>query len=73
MVHGDIKPDNILLKRFTDAGNERWKVRINDLGLANRVGGTPIFMSCENLLRPVLEKSDVYSFGMTAKGPNTPD
>ena len=37
MVHGDIKPENILLKKKLKNCDEesRWQVRISDFGLAN--------------------------------------
>ena len=38
-VHGDVKPENILLKSYgteTEMEKKRWNVRISDFGLANR-------------------------------------
>ena len=62
IIHGDIKPDNILYSR---TGNDI-QIVISDFSFANgRFGGTPMFMAPEGLTNRVLEKTDIYSFGIT--------
>ena len=38
---------------------------IADFGLANKIGGTPVYMSPENLFKTIVGKTDVYGLGMT--------
>jgi len=38
---------------------------IADFGLVNKIGGTPVYLSPENMDKPIVEKSDVYGLGMT--------
>jgi serine/threonine protein kinase len=38
---------------------------IADFGLVNKIGGTPVYLSPENLEKTVVEKTDVYGLGMT--------
>ncbi|NUM36468.1 MAG: serine/threonine protein kinase [Candidatus Brocadiae bacterium] len=64
LVHGDIKPGNLMLKKE----GSRWKLGIVDFGLAvyapekGTVGGTPFYMSPEQLLGSSGNKtSDLYS------------
>ncbi len=64
LVHGDIKPANLMLKRE----DKRWKLGIVDFGMASfdaekgTKGGTPFYMSPEQLLGGNGNKaSDLYS------------
>ena len=62
MVHGDIKPGNILV---SNRGG-RLRAFVGDFGLTEKSGGTPIFMAPEGLNENsrILEKTDLYSFGV---------
>ncbi|XP_058103381.1 serine/threonine-protein kinase PEPKR2-like [Magnolia sinica] len=66
VIHGDIKPDNILRTRSG-------RLKIADFGFALRTlkgkelypaGGTPHFMAPEVLQRRVTEKSDIWAVGV---------
>jgi tRNA A-37 threonylcarbamoyl transferase component Bud32 len=79
MIHRDIKPDNLLLERQVDAGQDDAhgiSIRITDFGLARMtdtaamtapsvVMGTPAFMSPELCQGlPLDGRSDLYSLGV---------
>lgn len=38
---------------------------IADFGLVNKIGGTPVYISPENLVKTIVGKTDVYGLGMT--------
>ncbi|MBX3276340.1 MAG: protein kinase, partial [Sandaracinaceae bacterium] len=67
LVHGDLKPANVLVERT--AGGPR--ARVIDLGLATRIGaplegGTPGFLAPEALRgAPASVASDLYALGQT--------
>ena len=72
IIHGDIKPSNVLLK--LDKDNEIVDCRLSDFGLAcqlkdytssNEVCGTPLFMAPELLVMNSLynEKIDIWGLG----------
>jgi len=70
VLHGDIKPSNILLGPFGETKVVDWgmAVRIDSTGTLPRTskGGTPHFMSPEQARRePLGETSDVYNLGAT--------
>jgi serine/threonine-protein kinase len=71
IIHGDIKPSNILLDR-------QGRARVSDFGLAFLLtcdgnprhgmprGGTPCYMSPEQLLNQKVDfRSDIYALGVT--------
>lgn len=75
LLHGDVKPSNVLVEEVPDGGLKAW---ISDFGLATEVegpgseraglAGTPEFMAPELLRadRPVPDRrSDVYGLGAT--------
>ncbi len=67
LVHGDIKPENILL-------DEKEQAKLVDFGIASVAGqrsedgvwGTPYYISPEKAMRkPIDARSDIYSLGAT--------
>ncbi len=69
VIHGDVKPDNVLFREARGRGD----AVLIDYGVASRVhgagslapGGTPDYMSPERLRsEPVDARSDLYSLGM---------
>ena len=66
-VHGDIKPENVLVgnrcvAKVTDLGLAHAAVDV--LGLSAPVGGTPMYMAPEQVRRsPAGSASDVYAIG----------
>ena len=79
MVHRDIKPDNLLLKKLSDspAGKTQYLLKITDFGLARlaegggvrtvsgMVMGTPAYMSPEQCQGGAVDgRSDLYSLGV---------
>jgi serine/threonine protein kinase len=60
--HGDVKPENILLKRDE---NGHLSVRVADFGMAGIIGGTPLYMAPEVLKKSIPFVSDIYSLGIS--------
>ena len=67
LIHGDIKPENILL-------DDKWKAKLVDFGLARFAGqaaddgiwGTPYYIAPEKVRRQKVDaRSDIYSLGAT--------
>ena len=74
IVHGDVKPSNVILvRRADDEGEEREHVKLCDFGVVRGMTGTgsqsnlgtPTYMSPEQCLGEVLDgRSDVYGCGV---------
>ena len=63
MCHKDIKPGNLLIIHPKDGAGI--KLKIADLGLSQRKGGSPMFISPEGVTEPIPWYSDIYSLGIT--------
>ena len=73
IVHGDVKPANVILvRRVDDEGQEREHVKLCDFGVVRGMAeggdtvllGTPTYMSPEQCLgEPLDSRSDVYGCG----------
>ena len=63
LIHGDIKPGNILISNR----DGRLRAFVGDFGLTGKSGGTSIFVAPEGLNNNsrVFGKTDVYSFAVT--------
>jgi serine/threonine-protein kinase len=77
LIHRDVKPENILLKPITEAGNRyRWQAMLTDFGLAKLLAdmgmtmtrgpmGTFPYMSPEIVLGGQVDaRSDIYALGI---------
>ena len=63
LIHGDIKPGNILVSNR----DGRLRAIVGDFGLSEKSGGTSIFMAPEGLDKDSrrIGKTDLYSFAVT--------
>jgi serine/threonine protein kinase len=76
VVHGDIKPDNVLCDRVSSSERRRWNIKLLDFGLAHirshdseqrakTVAGTPEYLAPERITgNPPNPSMDVYSLGI---------
>jgi len=72
IIHGDIKPENIMLVHEHDGTRRRDSVRLIDFGLAqrhgtanDRVDGTPQYLAPERAQgAPATVQSDIYALGV---------
>ena len=71
IVHADLKPSNVVVKRVRDAATQRqsWAVLVIDFGLSvpfgvDSIGGTGVYMSSEQLLniQHLSGHSDMHRF-----------
>ena len=62
LIHGDIKPGNILVSKR----DGRLRAFVGDFGLTGKSGGTPIYMAPEGFNKDsrMVEKTDLYSFAV---------
>lgn len=75
VVHGDIKPDNVLCNRVASSDRRKWSVKLLDFGLAHirskgetkaeTVAGTPEYLAPERITgNAPVPSMDVYSVGV---------
>lgn len=70
VIHGDIKPDNLLV---TSADSNSPRLKIIDFGISHpsfvQKGGTPSYMAPEKILKePIDSRSDLYSLAAVFYG-----
>ena len=68
LIHGDIKPSNILVDEIPDDHGSTPKIYLGDFGFSGvKHAGTPGFASLEKFSSTgeILEKSDMYSLGIS--------
>ena len=75
VVHGDLKPDNVLCVNSEGDERRKWTVKLLDYGMArpispgagrqDRVAGTPEYIAPERITGgPLLPPADIYALGV---------